>query len=94
MRGLAARRLFRVPPCRKDTIHLQTSMSSLGFESSPYGTTAVCQRALRPVGVGCRAFDLDNASLRSRLLALVEAGSRVAQTSSKKCVQVQNATKH
>ncbi|GFU64968.1 hypothetical protein TNCV_4460311 [Trichonephila clavipes] len=27
-RGLAAQRLFRVPPCRKDTIHLQTSMSS------------------------------------------------------------------
>ncbi|GFU36189.1 hypothetical protein TNCV_191941 [Trichonephila clavipes] len=38
-RGLAARRLFRVLPCRKDTIHLQTSMSSPGFEPSPYGTT-------------------------------------------------------
>ncbi|GFU50868.1 hypothetical protein TNCV_4460781 [Trichonephila clavipes] len=37
-RGLAARRLFRVPPCRKDTIHLQTSMSSPGFEPSTYGT--------------------------------------------------------
>ncbi|GFX11208.1 hypothetical protein TNCV_4424671 [Trichonephila clavipes] len=36
-RGLKARRLFRVPPCRKGTIHLQTSMSSLGFEPSPYG---------------------------------------------------------
>ncbi|GFV02397.1 uncharacterized protein TNCV_1023251 [Trichonephila clavipes] len=36
-RGLAARRLFRVPPCRKGTIHLQTSMSSPGFEPSPYG---------------------------------------------------------
>ncbi|GFT14434.1 hypothetical protein TNCV_4004101 [Trichonephila clavipes] len=36
-RGLAARRLFRVPPCRKDTIHLQISMSSPGFEPSPYG---------------------------------------------------------
>ncbi|GFU24009.1 hypothetical protein TNCV_3332221 [Trichonephila clavipes] len=37
-RGLAARRLFRVPPCREGTIHLQTSPSSLGFEPSPYGT--------------------------------------------------------
>ncbi|GFY07437.1 uncharacterized protein TNCV_5086221 [Trichonephila clavipes] len=36
-RGLAARRLFRVPPCRKGTIHLQTSMSSPGFEPSLYG---------------------------------------------------------
>ncbi|GFY14248.1 hypothetical protein TNCV_3614371 [Trichonephila clavipes] len=36
-RGLAARRLFRVPPCRKVTIHLQSSMSSSGFEPSPYG---------------------------------------------------------
>ncbi|GFU06205.1 hypothetical protein TNCV_4765121 [Trichonephila clavipes] len=36
-RGLAARRLFRVPPCRKGTIHLQTSMPSQGFEPSPYG---------------------------------------------------------
>ncbi|GFU57784.1 hypothetical protein TNCV_1281331 [Trichonephila clavipes] len=34
-RGLAARRLFRVPPCREGTIHLQTSMSSPGFEPSP-----------------------------------------------------------
>ncbi|GFY08118.1 hypothetical protein TNCV_1355321 [Trichonephila clavipes] len=39
-RGLAARRLFRVPPCRKGTIHLQTSMSSPGFEPSTYGTAA------------------------------------------------------
>ncbi|GFV55715.1 hypothetical protein TNCV_755151 [Trichonephila clavipes] len=37
-RGLAARRLFRVPPCRKGTIHLQSSMSSPGFEPNPYGT--------------------------------------------------------
>ncbi|GFW15825.1 uncharacterized protein TNCV_1545591 [Trichonephila clavipes] len=37
-RGLAARRLFRVPPCRKGTIRLQTSMSSPGFEPSPYST--------------------------------------------------------
>ncbi|GFX46195.1 hypothetical protein TNCV_2298441 [Trichonephila clavipes] len=37
-KGLVARRLFRVPPCRKGTIHLQTSMSSPGFEPSPYGT--------------------------------------------------------
>ncbi|GFW13618.1 hypothetical protein TNCV_1210841 [Trichonephila clavipes] len=38
-RRLAARPLFRVPPCRKDTIHLQISMSSPGFEPSPYGTS-------------------------------------------------------
>ncbi|GFU22862.1 hypothetical protein TNCV_4966081 [Trichonephila clavipes] len=37
-RGLTARRLFRVPPCHKGTIHLQTSMSSPGFKPSPYGT--------------------------------------------------------
>ncbi|GFV62119.1 hypothetical protein TNCV_4109221 [Trichonephila clavipes] len=37
-RGLAALRLFRVAPCRKGTIHLQASMSSPGFEPSPYGT--------------------------------------------------------
>ncbi|GFT11237.1 hypothetical protein TNCV_1143751 [Trichonephila clavipes] len=37
-RGIAARRLFRVPSCRAGTIHLQTSMSSPGFEPSPYGT--------------------------------------------------------
>ncbi|GFS95111.1 hypothetical protein TNCV_2704661 [Trichonephila clavipes] len=36
--GLAARRLFRVPPCCAGTIHLQTSMSSLEFEPRPYGT--------------------------------------------------------
>ncbi|GFV55143.1 uncharacterized protein TNCV_2623641 [Trichonephila clavipes] len=36
--GLAARRLFKVPPCREGTIHLQTSMSSTGFERSPNGT--------------------------------------------------------
>ncbi|GFV48103.1 hypothetical protein TNCV_3027861 [Trichonephila clavipes] len=37
-RGLVARRLFRVPPCRKGTLHLQTSMSSSVLEPSPYGT--------------------------------------------------------
>ncbi|GFX13389.1 retrovirus-related Pol polyprotein from transposon TNT 1-94 [Trichonephila clavipes] len=36
---LEARRLFRVPPCHKGTIHLQTSMSSPGFKRSPYGIT-------------------------------------------------------
>ncbi|GFX18963.1 hypothetical protein TNCV_322681 [Trichonephila clavipes] len=34
--GFAARRLFRVSPSRKGTIDLQTSMSSPGFEPSPY----------------------------------------------------------
>ncbi|GFV64247.1 hypothetical protein TNCV_3000121 [Trichonephila clavipes] len=29
---------IRVPPSRAGTIHLQTSMSSPGFEPSPYGT--------------------------------------------------------
>ncbi|GFW49691.1 hypothetical protein TNCV_357941 [Trichonephila clavipes] len=37
-RVLAARWLFRAPPCRKGTIHLQTSMPSPGFELGPYGT--------------------------------------------------------
>ncbi|GFW58094.1 hypothetical protein TNCV_2742401 [Trichonephila clavipes] len=36
-RGLAVRRLLSVPPSRKDTIYLQTSLSSPGFEPSPYG---------------------------------------------------------
>ncbi|GFX14822.1 hypothetical protein TNCV_1485651 [Trichonephila clavipes] len=36
-RGLPARRLFRVPPCRKGIIPLQTSMPSPGFEPTPYG---------------------------------------------------------
>ncbi|GFV83388.1 reverse transcriptase domain-containing protein [Trichonephila clavipes] len=37
-RGLAARWLFRVSPCREGTIYLQTSMSSPGFKPRPYGT--------------------------------------------------------
>ncbi|GFY33903.1 hypothetical protein TNCV_4596111 [Trichonephila clavipes] len=37
-RGLAARRLFKVPPCRKGTTYLQTSKSHLGFELRPYDT--------------------------------------------------------
>ncbi|GFW43049.1 hypothetical protein TNCV_1474441 [Trichonephila clavipes] len=37
-KGFAARRLFRVPPCGKGTIYLQTSMSSPGFKHSPYST--------------------------------------------------------
>ncbi|GFV21708.1 hypothetical protein TNCV_164391 [Trichonephila clavipes] len=36
-RGLAARRLFRVFPSRKFTLHLQASMSSPGFGPRPYG---------------------------------------------------------
>ncbi|GFX49493.1 hypothetical protein TNCV_4901351 [Trichonephila clavipes] len=35
-RCLVARRLFRVPPCGKGTIRLQTSMSSTEFEPRPY----------------------------------------------------------
>ncbi|GFV70531.1 hypothetical protein TNCV_2945791, partial [Trichonephila clavipes] len=34
-RGLAARWLFRVPQCRKGTIHVQTSGLSPGFEPEP-----------------------------------------------------------
>ncbi|GFT70296.1 hypothetical protein TNCV_2657731 [Trichonephila clavipes] len=37
-RGLATQRLFRVPPYREVTIHLQTSMPSPGFEPRPYDT--------------------------------------------------------
>ncbi|GFW81741.1 hypothetical protein TNCV_2884151 [Trichonephila clavipes] len=37
-RGLSACRLFKVPPCREGTMHLQTSVSSPGFEPRPYGT--------------------------------------------------------
>ncbi|GFX42055.1 hypothetical protein TNCV_2134701 [Trichonephila clavipes] len=37
-RGLAARWLFRVLPCHKDTIHLQTSIIYLGFEPRSYNT--------------------------------------------------------
>ncbi|GFU13576.1 hypothetical protein TNCV_938511 [Trichonephila clavipes] len=36
-RSLAARRLFRVLPSHAGS-HIQTTMSSLGFKSSPYGT--------------------------------------------------------
>ncbi|GFT95683.1 hypothetical protein TNCV_310711 [Trichonephila clavipes] len=38
-RGLVARWLFRVSPCHQDNIHLQTSMSSPGFEPRSYGPT-------------------------------------------------------
>ncbi|GFV38101.1 hypothetical protein TNCV_3829481 [Trichonephila clavipes] len=37
-RGLAAQRLFRVTPCRKRTIHLQTSTPFQGFKPKPYCT--------------------------------------------------------
>ncbi|GFX49146.1 hypothetical protein TNCV_5041401 [Trichonephila clavipes] len=37
-RGLAARRLFKVPPYCEDTIHLQTSISSPGFKPRTDGT--------------------------------------------------------
>ncbi|GFV46651.1 hypothetical protein TNCV_4226661 [Trichonephila clavipes] len=37
-RGLAARRLFEVPPCREGTIHLQTSMPSPGLKPRSNGT--------------------------------------------------------
>ncbi|GFW77127.1 hypothetical protein TNCV_2725571 [Trichonephila clavipes] len=36
---LAARQLFRVPPCREGTIYLETSMSSLVFKPRPYVPT-------------------------------------------------------
>ncbi|GFV95071.1 uncharacterized protein TNCV_3708671 [Trichonephila clavipes] len=47
-RGLAARWLFRVPPCRKGTIHLQTSMPSPGFEPRHYDTDAQNEIAVVP----------------------------------------------
>ncbi|GFU74112.1 hypothetical protein TNCV_1642361 [Trichonephila clavipes] len=37
-RGLVPQRLFRVPPCREGTVHLQTSMPSPGFKPWPNGT--------------------------------------------------------
>ncbi|GFV19586.1 hypothetical protein TNCV_478121 [Trichonephila clavipes] len=40
-RGLGARRLFRVSPCRKSTIHLQTPMPSPGFKPRPYSTAVI-----------------------------------------------------
>ncbi|GFT87091.1 hypothetical protein TNCV_2748521 [Trichonephila clavipes] len=39
-RGLAARWLFSVPLCLEDTIHLQTSIPSPGFEPRPYSIAA------------------------------------------------------
>ncbi|GFW51643.1 uncharacterized protein TNCV_4213191 [Trichonephila clavipes] len=39
-RGLVARRLFKVSPCREGTKHLQISMSSPGFEPKPNDTEA------------------------------------------------------
>ncbi|GFV05364.1 hypothetical protein TNCV_225751 [Trichonephila clavipes] len=50
MRGLVARRLFGVPPCRKGTIHLQTSMPSPGFEPTPYGTVQYAPLTTLPDG--------------------------------------------
>ncbi|GFY19401.1 hypothetical protein TNCV_4127881 [Trichonephila clavipes] len=41
MRELAARWLFRVPPCHKGTIHLQTSMLAPEFEPMPYDTASL-----------------------------------------------------
>ncbi|GFX44057.1 hypothetical protein TNCV_4118531 [Trichonephila clavipes] len=38
---LAARQLFGVPLCRKDTIHLQIFMPSPGFEPRPYSTLTI-----------------------------------------------------
>ncbi|GFY25500.1 hypothetical protein TNCV_2486201 [Trichonephila clavipes] len=37
-RGLVAQRLFKLPPYREGTIHLQTSIPSLGFEPRSDGT--------------------------------------------------------
>ncbi|GFS98454.1 hypothetical protein TNCV_3478481 [Trichonephila clavipes] len=50
-RGFAARRLFRVPPCPKGTVLLQTSMSSPGFEPVP---TASQSASLTTIPVGRR----------------------------------------
>ncbi|GFU54716.1 hypothetical protein TNCV_1037631 [Trichonephila clavipes] len=37
-RGLAAQRLFKAPSCHEGTIHVETYMSSPGFEPRPNGT--------------------------------------------------------
>ncbi|GFX96592.1 hypothetical protein TNCV_1442661 [Trichonephila clavipes] len=39
--GLVAQWLFRVPPCRNDTIHLRTSMPSPGFEPRQDSTVSI-----------------------------------------------------
>ncbi|GFS81854.1 hypothetical protein TNCV_1544821 [Trichonephila clavipes] len=44
MRGLAARLLFRVPPCREGTIHAQISMPSSGLEPKSYGSVITPHR--------------------------------------------------
>ncbi|GFX21201.1 uncharacterized protein TNCV_4367801 [Trichonephila clavipes] len=61
-RGLAARRLFKVPPCREGTIHLQTSMSSPGLEPSPNGTAVSVANHYTE-----RKLDLTGASEMNRL---------------------------
>ncbi|GFT57146.1 hypothetical protein TNCV_1691721 [Trichonephila clavipes] len=48
-RGLAARRLFSVPPCHKGTKRLQTCMPSRGFEPSPTAQQSASP-AILPVG--------------------------------------------
>ncbi|GFX20473.1 hypothetical protein TNCV_3488301 [Trichonephila clavipes] len=50
-RGLAARRLFKVPPCREGTIHLRTSVSFPGFEE---GSTAQQSASLTTIPDGRR----------------------------------------
>ncbi|GFW39730.1 hypothetical protein TNCV_3189011 [Trichonephila clavipes] len=47
-----ARGLFRASPCRKDTIYLQTSMPSPGFESMSYCTAISV--ANHYIGLGIR----------------------------------------
>ncbi|GFY25519.1 hypothetical protein TNCV_2486391 [Trichonephila clavipes] len=52
MRGLAARRIFKVHPCRKGAKLLQTSVPSRGFELRPYGTTvSVSNHCIRWVAI-------------------------------------------
>ncbi|GFW74817.1 hypothetical protein TNCV_5137961 [Trichonephila clavipes] len=40
-RELAARRMFRLTPCRKGTIHLQAFMPSPGFKPRSYGRAVI-----------------------------------------------------
>ncbi|GFX27725.1 hypothetical protein TNCV_3662121 [Trichonephila clavipes] len=83
IRGLAARRQFRVPPCRKGTIHLQTSIPSPGFEPRPYGTAVslasytawVTEKSVTPVryrDVGILSSNIFRGSIDSESVLMKE----------------------
>ncbi|GFT31335.1 hypothetical protein TNCV_607791 [Trichonephila clavipes] len=85
MRGLATRRLFRVPPCCEGTIHLQTSMSSPGFEPRPYGT--VVGVVSRYTGWATGSFAMqEKGGNRLDVLKLPNQAPRVSGKSLQACV--------